>query len=76
MKVKTMRRVFLAMLVLVVVLFPLGWMEDMPLISGISMGILLAGGVCFWIFWRCPSCGKNLGTLDAKHCPHCGAKLE
>ena len=26
-------------------------------------------------FWRCPACGKGLGPLWVKYCPHCGEWL-
>ena len=76
MKVRTMRKVFAGLLTLVLVLLLIGWVSETPILSGVAIGILLASGLCFWVFWRCPYCGKNLGTLDARHCPHCGAKLE
>lgn len=42
------------------------------------LGIVLAFvGVAFWfLFGRCPSCGKFLGRTYDKHCPHCGEKIE
>lgn len=76
MKVHKMRKVFGGLMGLVVALFLVGWIGDLPLISGIAVGVLLATSLCFWVFWRCPHCGRNLGTLSARHCPNCGAKLD
>ena len=33
--------------------------------------------VIFWlIFGRCPNCGRYLGRIIGRHCPHCGEKLD
>ncbi len=76
MKVQTMRKVFLGLMAVVLALLLLGWMGERPILSGVAVGILVASALCFWVFWRCPYCGKNLGTLSARHCPNCGAKLD
>ena len=47
-----------------------------------SVGLVIAACVVCVIecivavkFWRCPTCGKPLGPLWVKYCPHCGEWL-
>ena len=55
-------------------------MLGMILTTGLLFGYLALGtmavyGIFLIIFWRCPKCGKNLGSLWVKHCPNCGEKV-
>ena len=34
--------------------------------------VMIACAVVQVKFWRCPACGKPLGPLWVKYCPHCG----
>lgn len=40
-----------------------------------AIGVIALYGVFIMMFWRCPSCGKNLGPLWVKCCPNCGDKI-
>ena len=37
-----------------------------------AIGVVCIYGLLISRFWRCTRCGKNLGPLWIKHCPHCG----
>ncbi len=44
--------------------------------------MFMTGDACFlamaaiwWLFNRCPHCGKHLGRDTGLYCPHCGKKL-
>jgi len=41
----------------------------------IAIAFMGVYGVFLIVFWRCPSCGKNLGALWVKCCPNCGEKI-
>ena len=30
----------------------------------------------FWIWYRCPHCGRHLGRCWGAYCPHCGKKVD
>ena len=52
---------------------------DLPLAWAIEGGLVLAaliGTALSLRYWRCPACGKYLGSaLFMSHCPRCGVRL-
>lgn len=44
---------------------------------GLSLAVLVGGGVFHWKVWRCPSCEVGLGRdTHIRHCPSCGTRLQ
>ena len=47
---------------------------------GLAIGALLLLAACVLLnrYWRCPSCGKQLGRMriGVFECPHCKEKIE
>lgn len=41
----------------------------------VTIILLLAVLVVYFVFLRCPACGRLLGRDRGEFCPHCGAKL-
>lgn len=68
----------LFLILLAVVALEVG--TDLPLYPWDILLIIVAGvawGVLFFLFWRCPHCGKFLPKSDGDlaFCPHCGKPL-
>ena len=40
-----------------------------------AIAVMIVCAVFQFKFWRCPTCGKGLGPLWVKYCPHCGEWL-
>jgi hypothetical protein len=51
---------------------------DKTWILVVGVILLLATGMQFFRFYRCPYCSKSFGCIRGpipKHCPHCGKEL-
>jgi hypothetical protein len=44
-------------------------------IAGIRLLTAPIGAFLWYRHWRCPACGKRLGTQVILKCPHCSARL-
>ncbi len=63
---------------LAVVFVVLMLLMAMTHIAGFGLAAIAVMIVCAVVqvkFWRCPTCGKGLGPLWVKYCPHCGEWL-
>lgn len=50
-----------------------------PLLSIAGIVAACMGYVFFWLFWRCPHCGRHLpmqGMLFIEVCPYCSKELD
>lgn len=49
-------------------------MSDVAVLLGVLL-IGLAIGLYF-LYWRCPHCGRDLGRDGGAFCPHCGKQIK
>jgi hypothetical protein len=42
----------------------------------VGVVIMVCAPIFYFIFNRCPNCGKYLGRARGKYCQHCGEKLD
>ena len=60
--------------VLLMLLFLLLGEKDIALWL-IGGGLMMASLILWTVFWRCPDCGKHLGSVRVEYCPYCGRFL-
>jgi len=74
MRLTTVKRIALALLTgFLLLMMTMGFTSN-TVFGYIAIAVMGIYGIMLCIFWRCPACGKNLGALWIKHCPHCGEK--
>jgi len=76
MKLKTAKYILLSACALMVILFIVASVAKNGLFIILGGAAAFVGAMFWIIFGKCPSCGKFLGRIDDKHCPHCGKKIE
>lgn len=77
----TSYKLFLVGVVVLAVLFFIGGAMQLQWLMVASMVLFLANVIQFWIFYRCPGCGKRLNTnrgfgIFRGRCPYCGENLK
>ena len=60
---------------LALLLLPLGSSFDSDILIILALLCFLLMMVIWFLFRRCPHCGKHLGQGTGARCPHCGKKL-
>lgn len=73
---KTARRILVVFCVLMVGAFVLCSVTGIRWLGYLGIGFAFAGAGSWILLGRCPECGKPLGRVEGRCCPHCGAKLE
>lgn len=59
----------------------IGQIFKQPVVSNsllfVGLGLIVAGLVIIFKFWKCPHCGRSLPTResDIVYCPYCSKKL-
>ena len=49
----------------------------MAAVAVVAFALLIAAALVFFLFWRCPCCGRGLrGIFGVDYCPFCGARLD
>ena len=76
MKLNTVKVSCYALLAVLCVFGLLFVATQVPAFGFIVFGALILLSVLALAFWRCPHCGKGLGSLNTKHCPSCGKKID
>ena len=79
MKLRTVRKLYFAALLALLLVAVIG--KSWPV--AVYCGILCCGMIPFLVliynYWRCPACGKGLGRMvigDTARCPHCRKKIK
>ena len=75
MSLKTAKKLCVGFLVIFSVLMVVMMLTTNPSWGYAAIVVMGAYGAFHHCCWRCPRCGKNLGPLWIKHCPHCGNDL-
>ena len=71
---KAKKLCFLLLGIFVILMLVMGITSN-PVFGYLAIGVMAIYGIFHYFFWRCPRCGKNMGSLWVKCCPECGEKL-
>ena len=63
----------LAALALVLIALASSFRSDILFMAGLAAFLLLM--LVWFLFNRCPHCGRHLGDDTGAYCPHCGKRL-
>jgi len=75
MKLSTVRLLTYAMIAVDIVILLAAILTKQKLYGYIGIVTILATGFFETGYYKCPMCGKFLGQLRTKKCPHCGAEV-
>lgn len=71
---KAKKLYYLLLGIFVILMLAMGITSN-PVFGYLAIGVMAIYGIFHYFFWRCPRCGKNMGSLWVKCCPECGEKL-
>lgn len=75
MKLKLLKAAVWIITAAAIVMFALFTVTEDRTYSYAVLGLAAAAVVLELIFYRCPACGKFLGSFSNRCCPHCGARV-
>ena len=74
MKIKTARKIYASLLVVLALCLLVGTISRNIIWAGIGFVVLVVFKI-FPLFYRCPKCGIIIHSLWFSYCHHCGEKL-
>lgn len=72
---KKIRAVFWIILLIGAVIGFIGAFSEMTSLIVAGMIIMLCSIVVYFVFYRCPHCGRFLDRSTGEYCPYCGKKI-
>ena len=76
MKLKTAKNLLLLSCLIMAILLVICSVTKILWLGYLGIAFVFAGAFIWILFGRCPSCGRFLGKVDNKYCPHCGERIE
>ena len=76
MKLKTAKNLLLLSCLIMAILMVICSVTKVLWLGYLGIAVVFAGAFIWILFGRCPSCGRFLGKVDNKYCPHCGERIE
>ena len=76
MKLKTAKNLLLLSRLIMAILLVICSVTKILWLGYLGIAFVFAGAFIWILFGRCPSCGRFLGKVDNKYCPHCGERIE
>ena len=77
MKLKTAKNTMYTLLGLFCLFMVMLWLTKLLLFSYLTIGSVVAIGIINIAYWKCPYCGKNIGSMENVHyCRNCGREIE
>ena len=72
---KKVRVIFLIALLPALLLTVIGGNIQSKPVMFTGIGIALLALIFYWIWYRCPHCGRHLGRSWGEFCPWCGTRV-
>ena len=72
---KTVRRIYAAVLIVCTIVILLGAALRSAAMMYTAAPVMLADLVFYFIWYRCPHCGRHLGRAWGAYCPYCGIEV-
>ena len=75
-KPRDVRRIYWVIMIVGVIVALFGLPNENKALLIIGALIMIASIIFYYIFYRCPSCGRYLDRSTGQYCPYCGVNID